>query len=141
MSDWAALAARLPGPITLFGGPEDGPLLSWIAARTPTPPRLIAERGFAATLPALAGCAGLIGGDTGLSHLGRALGVPTLVLLGPTTPEDGHWAEHPHTIGRPLPCRPCGRYGGRGCPVGDHACMHEIDVEQVIHSARSMVSA
>lgn len=137
---WAALIGQLPGPHTLLGGPEDGPLLRAIAAASGGSPGIIAERGFDQTLPALAAAAGVIGGDTGLSHLARALGRPTLVLLGPTTAEDGHWTGHPHTLGRPLGCRPCGRFGGPSCPVGDHACMHEITVDDVMLAATAMLS-
>ncbi len=137
---WSALIQRMPGPHTLFGGPEDGPLLAQIAEGSGRSPRVIAERGFVQTLPALAACAGVIGGDTGLSHLARALGRPTLVLLGPTTAEDGHWTGHPTTLSRPLPCRPCGRFGGPVCAMGDHACMQEITVDEVILAAQAMVS-
>ena len=109
-----------------------------LAAGAPARAEVIVERGFARTLPGLAACGAVIGGDTGLTHLARALGRPTLTLLGPTTAEDGLWADHPHTLGLDLPCRPCSRFGGARCPVGDHACLRGLRPEAVAAAAAGL---
>lgn len=135
---WAALIGLLPGSVRLLGGPDDGPLLDRLAAVAPARAEIIVERGFTRTLPGLAACGAVIGGDTGLTHLARALGRPTLTLLGPTTAEDGLWADHPHTLGLDLPCRPCSRFGGARCPVGDHACLRGLRPEAVAAAAAGL---
>jgi ADP-heptose:LPS heptosyltransferase len=135
---WAALITQLPGTLRLFGGPEDDALLSVLAEAAPARVEIIVEAGFERTLPGLAACGVVIGGDTGLSHLARALGRPTLTLLGPTTAEDGLWADHAHTLGVDLPCRPCSRFGGPRCPVGDHACLRALEPGQVAAAAAAL---
>ena len=59
-------------------------------------------------------------------------------VFGPTTSIDGFFApsgpgEAPAlAVELPLGCRPCSRYGGPRCPVGDHACMRDLPVATVL---------
>jgi heptosyltransferase III len=86
---WAALLDRLVTwpdlELLLVGGEAEGRKLERLAARLPT-----ARATLARSLPLLelAGqlvrCAGFVGHDSGISHLAAALGLPTLVLWGPT---------------------------------------------------------
>jgi ADP-heptose:LPS heptosyltransferase len=92
--------------------------------------RVLTETGFAQTLAALGQGAAAMGADTGLCHLAAAAGIPTVVLFGPTTQVDGFWSEEScHPVSAALSCRPCSRYGGSACPVGDHACMAQLSVD------------
>ena len=92
---------------------------------------ILAEDGFTQTLKAIGRGAAAIGGDTGLMHLAAAAGVPSLVLFGPTTAEDGFWTHGGYDISVPLSCRPCSRHGNAACPIGDHMCMHSLSVDHV----------
>jgi ADP-heptose:LPS heptosyltransferase len=87
------------------------------------------EEGFSATLQALGRGVAALGSDSGLTHLAAAAGIPTVVLFGPTTSEDGFWAHGGVHLEAPLSCRPCSRHGGPSCPIGDHACMDQLTVD------------
>jgi heptosyltransferase-2 len=134
-SRWVSLARQAPGPILLLGGEAEAPLLARIAEGAGRADLTqIAERGFERTLGALVGCRAMVANDSGLMHLAGALGVPVVGLFGPTTPEDGFWvwAGQGRALGVELPCRPCARFGGPRCPIGDHACMETLGVEGVL---------
>ncbi len=78
-----------------------------------------------------------LGGDTGLAHFAEALGLPTWVLYGPTTPDVGFggWSARNVSLGRDdLFCRPCGK-DGRFCHrLGSKrfSCMTELSPELVL---------
>jgi ADP-heptose:LPS heptosyltransferase len=59
----------------------------------------------------------LVSPDSGPAHIGRALGVPTLVVFTSTSPSLGFWAPD-SGFGPVAGCSPCHRHGGRRCPHG-----------------------
>ncbi|WP_439815973.1 lipopolysaccharide heptosyltransferase I [Zavarzinia sp. CC-PAN008] len=78
----------------------------------------------------LAGATGVIAADTGLAHLAAALGVPTVVLFGPTDPaRTGPIGRRNLALRTPLPCAPCGnRICNRtGNPRVEAPCMAALD--------------
>lgn len=86
------LLARTDLRLLLVGGEAEGDRLERLVGTNPV--RIEVARGL--PLPQLAarlkGCAGFIGHDSGISHLAAAVGLPGLVLWGPTNP----------TVWRPL---------------------------------------
>ncbi len=86
---WAALLARLIQDtnthILLVGGEAEGGRLERLARSAP-PHRLEIARGLPLTELAgrLRGCRGFVGHDSGITHLAAALGLPVVVLWGPT---------------------------------------------------------
>ena len=90
-----------------------------------------------------------IGCDTGPMHMAVAVGTPTLALFGPADPRrtgpfgaldqagkpiDGA----PHRVLRvPPECAPCHR---RTCNLPVHACMEDIQVEQVLITCGQMLA-
>lgn len=99
----------------------------------------IEDRGFPIlrniSLPVLAGvlshCAGYLGNDSGVSHLAAALGIPTVLLFGPTDPEIWGPKGNLVRILRPdLPCAPCSLEAARICP--EKACLLSLSVRQVL---------
>ena len=135
---WQTLAALLPGSMRIVGGPDDQAVADHIAAAAGPRAEILCERGFGRTLSALATCRVVIGGDTGLVHLARALGRPTLTLFGATTSHDGLWDAEAPALERDLPCRPCSRHGGPRCPIGDFACMRDLRPEAVAAAAGAL---
>jgi ADP-heptose:LPS heptosyltransferase len=121
---FASLGQRWEGPVVVLGGPGERQA---VRARADA----IAEQGFTQTVAAIGGGRAAVGGDTGLMHLCAAAGVPTVVLFGPTTAEDGFWPAASATPSLPLACRPCSRHGGPRCPFGDHLCMSDLTVDVV----------
>lgn len=125
---WAALARAWGGPVRALGGPEDAALVEEIGG--------VSEDGFTRTLAAMEGGAVLCAGDTGLLHLGAAVGLPVVGVFGPTTSRDGFFSYGGRAVEIELSCRPCSRFGGAVCPIGDHRCLRDISVEQVLAACR-----
>ncbi len=101
------LADRLPGDVDAFGLDLPG------------------------TASLLRACAGAVTGDSGLGHLARGVGTPTVMLFGPTDaarqPPDPLRLDLCHDV----PCRPCSPHGPDACPRGHHACLRDLPAERV----------
>ena len=71
----------------------------------------------------------LVSTDSGPRHFGAAFGVPVVALFGPTDPA---WSdtryEREVRLWHPIECRPCAK---RECPLGHHACMEHLAVDEV----------
>jgi ADP-heptose:LPS heptosyltransferase len=86
-----AAAAR---QVVITGGPDEGGLARAVAVRAGLPETaVLAGRTDLRDLAAVVGAAGrVVCGDTGVGHLATALGVPSVLLFGPTSPENwGPW--------------------------------------------------
>lgn len=91
-------------------------------------------------LAILARSALAVGGDSGLVHAARALGVPTVAVFGPTS-SDVHLfgpRERPVTLG--LSCSPCSVHGSARCPLGHHRCLADLDAERVAAACREVLA-
>lgn len=131
---FVAVGRRWSGPVVVLGGPGEEALVESVVAAVRAgggAARGVAERGFEATFEALSQCKVVVAGDTGLLHLAAACGVPVVGIFGPTTSSDGFWCHPGEAVEAPLPCRPCSRFGGQRCPIGDHLCMTRVSAEQV----------
>jgi heptosyltransferase-2 len=100
-------------------GPAE-PGLGWSLVEALGPGSVLARL----PLPMLAGvlshCRLYVGNDSGISHLAAAMGVPSVVLFGPTSPV--HWA--------PLGARV------EIAAAGDRRSMSEIRVDQVVEAVQ-----
>lgn len=134
---FAALADRIGADeVVLIGGPADRPLLD--AIRTQCKANIadvdVAAMDVLGLVDVLHGLDLLVSVDTGPAHLAAGLGVPTVVLFGPTSPV--RWgpigAEH-RIVSLELDCAPCSNTGGAKCPVASkqHACMQDLTVDEV----------
>lgn len=133
---WNALARAWDGPVRALGGPGEEALCDAVGEGVEDF-AAVCEAGFDATLAAMEGGAVLCAGDTGLLHLGAAVGLPVVGLFGPTTSADGFFAYGGRAVELPLSCRPCSRFGGPVCPVGDHLCLRGIDPAVVLEACRA----
>ncbi len=81
----------------------------------------------------LSRCSVVVANDTGLMHLADALGVPTVVIFGPTSGELGCLPFHPQsiTIEPQLWCRPCSKNGEAPCIRGKRICLETTQVDEV----------
>jgi ADP-heptose:LPS heptosyltransferase len=91
-------------------------------------------------------CNLLVSNDTGIMHLGAALGVPTVGLFGPNSPR--YWApvgpRATYVYDTKVPCSPClNLYADRwplGCSHPEKGrCMLDITVDSVMMAARRVV--
>jgi len=79
----------------------------------------------------------VLSNDTGPRHVAAALGVPAVVLVGPTDPRH---AETPgaasRVLRRELPCSPCQL---RVCPI-DHRCMTGLAPALAVEAAEELLA-
>jgi ADP-heptose:LPS heptosyltransferase len=90
------------------------------------------------TASIIAQSAVLLTADTGLMHIGAALGIPLITVWGNTIPEFG---MYPYTVGTEgrykifevegLSCRPCSKIGFNECPKGHFKCMNLQPADQI----------
>lgn len=137
---FAEVGRRWPGPVLVLGGPGEEALVDGVVRAIGDRAEAVVERGFDRTLGALARCRAVVAGDTGLMHLAGACGVPVVGLFGPTTSGDGFWCHPGQPVELPIPCRPCARYGGPRCPIGDHRCMRDLDSARVIAAVEALAA-
>lgn len=133
------LAAAWPCKLILFAGPGEAPLTARVAQNTTAP---VIDTGpqrvdLALLKPLIRRCQLLITNDTGPRHYAVALGVPVVVLMGPTDPRyTGMNLEKTRVIRQELDCAPC---HAKVCPLGHHACMTAITPEQVLGACRQLL--
>jgi heptosyltransferase-2 len=78
----------------------------------------------------------LISNDTGLAHLGPAVGTRTLVIFGPTDPVTTRpYSDLAEIIREPVECSPCML---RECPI-DHRCMTRISTASVFSRVKTLL--
>jgi ADP-heptose:LPS heptosyltransferase len=137
-----ALGRSHPGiRFVLIGGPADHTELERL--RSDVDPKVLDPRDAAALDPV--GLLGLLREldvlvtvDSGAAHIAQGIGVPTLVLFGPTSPARWGPSAPPHrALSLGLACSPCSNVGGARCPIEAraHACLRELDPEQVAREA------
>jgi heptosyltransferase-3 len=76
-------------------------------------------------------CSFFVGGDSAGMHLAAAVGVPTVSIFGPTSPES--WAPRGDThrvVQKSLSCVPCKEKGCRG--TEESRCLIELSADEVI---------
>lgn len=136
---FADLAARFEDVIVV-GTRDDLARFDGAAMTFPSHVRVLAGRlGLRATAELIATAGVVVANDSGLGHLAAALGVPTVLLFGPT--------PH-HTLGRMpanatvmragLPCEPCWFRDTRldACD-GRVDCLRDMSVDQVEREVRA----
>jgi heptosyltransferase-2 len=132
------LARRGMRPV-LLGGPREKEL----AARVGGAGACVDTTGNAVgdALAILSMSALCVGGDTGLVHAARALGVPTVALFGPTDSGAHFFGPRERAVSLGLSCSPCSEHGSRRCPLGHHRCLRDLDEDQVAAACQAVLSA
>ncbi|MEE8200132.1 MAG: glycosyltransferase family 9 protein, partial [Candidatus Acidoferrales bacterium] len=115
--------------VLLCGTSAEAPLGREIAARMRTEPiSLIGQTSVEEFLALLPTADLFIGNDSGAMHLAAGVGLPQVIIFGPTD-EAGTGPLNPRArlVRHPVSCSPCFL---RHCPV-DHRCMTRISVDEV----------
>jgi len=120
------LARQLPH-VVVVGSPHDSDNeRTYFARRFVWPPHVQNFAGalsLADTAALIWQCAALVANDSGLMHLGVALGVPTFGIFGITSPQrESIDAPNMFAITKGLPCEPACRRG----PWGRRDCEHHL---------------
>jgi len=78
----------------------------------------------------------LLTNDSGLMHLGAAVGAPLVAIFGPTDwVATAPWTRRARVVRAAAECAPCML---RECPT-DHRCMTRVQVEDVVRAAESLL--
>nr|MBM3932064.1 glycosyltransferase family 9 protein [Sphingomonadales bacterium] len=145
------LCRLLHGPLLLLGGPKDKALAEEIIASLNR--KDIAHGcgrwNLQESAKALSECACLITPDTGLMHIGAALGIKLFVIWGNTLPEFGMYPWLPRLGKTPLPeqfevdvsCRPCSKLGYERCPRGHFDCMTKQDIPRIAQAVSNYLQS
>lgn len=133
---WADLAQQLQAqgwhPV-IVGGPADQEAAERICAKVPDLVSVAGQLKLDESVALVARGQLLIGVDTGLTHMGTALRVPTVALFGSTCPYADATAERTQILYDQLPCSPCRRH-----PTchGRFDCMRQLTVARVLQAAQ-----
>ncbi|NJD08343.1 MAG: glycosyltransferase family 9 protein [Methylococcaceae bacterium] len=135
---WAELARALlkRGPVLLLGGPGERERANAIAAAAPGLSNLSGATSLLEAAAIIRTSRLLVGVDTGLTHLGIAMGAPTLALFGSTRPYLDTGTPRARILYHPLPCSPCRRKPVCGT---DYTCMKLHDVDGVLAAAGQLL--
>ena len=120
--------------VVLLGDKNDAESTAPIANQIPERvTNLLGRTGILETAAVIKRSLVFIGNDSGLTHLAEAVGVPVIVLFGPTVEAFGYYPSlaESKVVERSLPCRPCSRNGRRPCPRGTQECLTGIPVDSV----------
>lgn len=142
-----ALIEETPYQVMLVGGKEDMEDAAVINSIFPEVINTAGRFTLGETAALLKRCQLLIANDSGPLHLGAAIGIPTIGLFGPTTPDQFFPYRQPlhRYIYKKLSCSPCYRFGGgiwQYLPRCSKAyCMEAIEVEEVLRLVFNKASA
>ena len=134
LGDWFYQLAVIP--ILIGNGVLDEQLAKEIEAKMEIPPINLVNR---TNIPQLAHVLRssrlIIGGDTGPVHLGAALGVRTIMLMGPTNVErNGAFGQLQNVIEVERNCKGCWK---RACPMKE-ICLEKISPDLVREKIEAM---
>jgi heptosyltransferase-2 len=140
--DVAARMAQAGWEIVVFGGPDDRPAAEKLQESVGEACVSVAGRiPLDQSAAVLSQCRLVVGNDTGLTHMARAVGRPVAVVFGATT---WHFGFYPsggpahRVLEVPLWCRPCNAHGGAVCLRGGRPCLTRISVDSVVEALQGL---
>jgi ADP-heptose:LPS heptosyltransferase len=148
LKHWTVLGNRLMREgiqVLWFAGPAEKEILEECVREVPgSRAPLLEEPEFAEitnSMGLLKRLSAVIANNNGITHLANGLGVPTLVIFGPTRPD----RHKPCGVGplkildRAEPCSPCRFIRVNDCPY-DHLCMRGITPDQALDEVRGWLN-
>lgn len=135
------LRQELSATLFLLGAKTDKPACDRIAQALPADSvvNLAGELSLPETGGVLKAMDLLVANDSGPVHMAAAVGIPTLVLFGPTDPlRTGPYGNNHRVLRTSRDCQPC---YSRECRFPNLPCMAGISPDQVLAEARAMLDA
>lgn len=122
--------------IVLIGSPEERELCARIAGAVTDSKNMAGDLSLLKLIQVMATSHVLLTNDSGAMHMASVAGLPTVAVFGPTTLAQGYrpWQSHAVVVQKDLDCRPCGKHGGKQCPLGHHHCMVQITSDEVVQA-------
>jgi heptosyltransferase I len=123
-------------PVVMLGGPGDRDAAGSIGCSEPARlVNLVGETTLREAAAVIARASLVVGVDTGLTHMGIAMNVPTLSLFGSTRPYLDTTHANARVIYHERDCSPCRR--NPTCQ-GAFYCMHDIGIDEVMATAATL---
>jgi len=117
-------AKRPDAQILLLGSPKDRAVCDEITALVPEAHNLAGSTSLSEAIALIARAAVVVTNDSGLMHIGAALGRPVVAIYGPTDPRHTPpLSELAKVLWLHIECSPCQQ---RECPLGHQNCMKQI---------------
>ena len=139
------LAQRYGAKIILTGSAGELPLCRAVAEEMTTKPIVAAGETSLGRLAAImARCQSVLGVDSGPLHLAVAMGTPTVHLFGPADSRAfGPWGDPAHhiVVTSEMDCIPCNRFDYAPAELGQHPCVRNISVAQVLEAVERLIKA
>ena len=140
---YAALANQLDGPVLLLGSGKEAELCAEIADKAENCLNFAGKTTLTQAIRVQAASKLIVTNDSGLMHVGAALGVPQVAIFGSSSPLHTPplnkkaiviWLKTDATYQPPLDCAPCFE---RECPLGHTRCLNDISAERVLAALSS----
>lgn len=124
-----------------LGGKNDSYLDELTYLKSGKSAKLVGETKLEQSLAILSLSSLVIGNDTGLTYAAEGLGVPIVLVLGPTSRETGagHYLKKSITLERDIWCRPCSQRGNRRCYRKLRYCFEDISPDEIFQVARHII--
>lgn len=132
------LANRPDAQILLLGSPKDRAVCDEIVAGVPQAHNLAGSTSLSEAIALIARCAAVVTNDSGLMHIGAALGRPVVAIYGPTDPRHTPpLSQLAQILWLHIECAPCQQ---RECPLGHQNCMKQILPDAVWQPLQPMLA-
>ena len=137
-AQYAALANELDGPVLLLGSGKEADLCAEIANVAENCLNLAGKTTLTQAIRVQAASKLIVTNDSGLMHVGAALGVPQVAIFGSSSPLHTPplsdkarvlWLKTDSDYQPPLDCAPCFE---RVCPLGHTRCLNDITAAMVL---------
>ncbi|MEI6413164.1 MAG: glycosyltransferase family 9 protein [Pseudomonadota bacterium] len=142
LAEWRSLmtqlGARWGRSMVILGGPGDRDAAAILAEGMPQVVNLAGQTSLTQAAAVIEQAAGVIGVDTGLSHMGLAFQRPTVLLFGATRPYLETGLPQARVLYHRRPCSPCRRRPTCG---GAYSCMAAITPGEVLKTLDLAVAA
>jgi heptosyltransferase-3 len=118
-------------------GPAEVDLEAALQRSPQSQPQVVKTRTLQELITVLESAAIYIGNDSGVSHLAAFLGVPTLVIFGPSDPVRWRpFGDHVRIVKAASPCSPCIDTDRPDCM--ERTCLEEINPDRIVRALEGM---
>ena len=131
------LYSRFELPVVMLGGPGDTGAAQALVSGQDKPINLVGRTRLGQAAAVIARSRLLVGVDTGLTHMGIALAIPTITLFGSTCPYRDSGRDDTIVLYSARDCSPCWR--NPTCN-GDFTCMRDHGVDDVMQAAMRLLA-
>ncbi len=125
-------------PLVMLGGSRDTDHAIRLQQQIPFVQTLTGKTTLPQAVALVSQARGLLGVDTGLTHLGIAQGIPTVALFGSTRPYTHTTRANATVLYESMACSPCRR---RPTCAGAFTCMAQLTPDRALLALQDMMSA